>query len=375
MTNAPVQVNRNVRDHKNLYFQDGFFHAVSEEFSRDSLTSVDFTSFAIVGNSIVKTGSLPKIVSGNAVDTVTFSSHRAYVSVGQRSVSSQKMDESLLAVVDLSQPESPVAMSPMNIAGDVRQFYGSDLGLVGLGSSIYRTGAGSPQLGRVSLFGEGGDEQDVLIFGADAGSVSSGAFWDDQVAAWDESNHLLLVPFVTYPERNSGGSSKNQLLLAQVGAGQVTDLATPEFSEEIQRSLSVDSDRILAFSESHVFLLKNRSGWGQETILDASLPSSIYEVLGSSYVLRRDDHQGDTTVITVAPRDDLFTREPKKDTLEIPMLPDTRIYFTQDLVLEVYGNAPDLKFRGWRLRKDGTLHEETDTTSFPGIYETITDGI
>jgi hypothetical protein len=381
-TGLPVTVDGRIADQRRLHLNGNLLYAVSSDRA--------LATFSLSGNSIIRTGLIPEVAPGLSVSAAQFTANKAVIAVSKTDSWTTAWNESRLATIDLTTPETPILSGDISISGEVQQLLVTDVGLIGLGSVRYRTGVNTINPGRISLFSGDGSEKDSLLFGLDDSWVSSSAFWDDQVAPWNADSRLLLLPYSGASEDHA--VFQNHLLLATADADQVSELMTFTFDEGIVRSLVVDPNTALAFSNSYIHLLKNQDGWKEQSLVSAVLPEAVYKVANVPFYLRRISSAAGT-VISSAPETDIFAAQPV-DTLTLDdnkrwACFGPRTYFTANLILAVsvtpdvyqdWNDCPEdpadlsLQFKGWRVGADGKF-TPANPSELPSIYELISKDI
>ncbi|MBX7147493.1 hypothetical protein K1X76_00280 [bacterium] len=380
ITQNPVEIKGHVDDLSRLYFNEGFFYALS--------TENELNTFSLQGNSVIETNVLEGIgTDAERISASQFSPEKLFVNTTDNSNYYDVMDLSTLHAVNLTNPAIPVLDSDIALAGDLSQMFVLDNQLLAFGTTFYGAAESRQSMGTVNLFDLTGAEQDALLLGTDYQNYSSLADNDDQVVRVDESLKRIILPFTSSGFVDGlGYSYKDRLQIADVDGNQINDVATFELNTSAERALSFDENVAMSFSNYLINIFYKTDTWQSHALLDIHLPNTVYEAVVNEYWVRKTT-VNDSYKMAITTPDDVFASTPL-DEMSVPTATThvcygEELYFAGNgffLVSEVpglYATRDDcgeyadikLQFRGWHV--DNGKWVETDQATMKAQYDLI----
>lgn len=247
-----------------LYFQNGMLYAIA-----DGVLQV----YAMGGPSLVRTASLDVVDA--RLQTSLFTSDKLYLS--DFSYSSGAHDQSVLRVIDLSNPAFPRQASvDRTLPGGHRTILPVDQGILTIGT-VANFAPGITQVLKLGLFTDPfAAELAYLILGTD---LEYSYLGEDRSEAFDRAAQRLFLPYhgraMTSGEYVSrvGVSHLEESTIVSEGA-----VALPELPRRV-RPRPGTADEVLTFANSSIEWLRPETGeWSATPVLEYFKPIALYRL-------------------------------------------------------------------------------------------------
>lgn len=292
-----LNVSGEIKEHKSLYFKDGYFYAVSTSGQRWADTDEEqrktkLTTFKVVGNAFVKTHVIDNIGMTEEVRAILFDKSRLYL------VTFRQTDP--LYVIDLTIPHSPKIVSELKVPGYSTQLISLDQFLLGIGKinpdNAMDTWTSHTKLSlyQIPEDGKNASELNTEVLGKSyrqsQNETDSGQNDADQVFHFDGTNQRLFLAYTGSPKYDdkktlAGGlkcwdyyNPKFHLSISKIensGVNVEAELAT---SQNVERSLTFNETNVLSFGNSAVFhSVKNGDQWELNTVKEYWITEGIYQ--------------------------------------------------------------------------------------------------
>lgn len=368
-----------VYKHDHMAFNDGIFSVINQGVNGQ----LKLNTYAIAGNAAASVGELILTQTGkkwHARDlTALFTQSNLYLS-NQSSHWNESLQKSVLENVSLADPLRPRSVNNFVIPTKLDQFAFMDDVLVGIGSTYLMYANTQRRFGTVMAFdapiegGEVSEDDNSSILGSDYQYFSSLMKNDDQVLHVDTENKRIIIPYYVQNPLNADDNlfdSANRVSLFTLENNTMIEEKTFNVEQPVIRSLSINKDSALAFSNQSIYAMTRDIEWKKETLVNGEIPYAVYflqNVLAQAFVYDNAMHYS----VSLVNSPDSPTAETFGE-IKLPKPMSTQcerkhLYFDKDRILYVtekpntYFNpydCPDtweeteLEFTGYQMGIDG----------------------
>ncbi|MFH1016771.1 MAG: hypothetical protein V1798_01155 [Pseudomonadota bacterium] len=364
----PLSVPGFVSNKDQLQFQNGRFYVVADD---------QLHTLLITGNTVALARTLPLNSNLNYNPAVLFTPDRLLISTGFQDFYTGTT-ASHVAMFDLSEPSLPVPLNSYDMPGVSSQLLLAESGILGPGTvtvggideSSGDTALPRRTFEKLTLFSrDNGAEQDNLLLGTEYDALAGSWFvsGDDQRIRLHAPSQKLFLPYAGRHHADQYDPTAYRLSITRVDPGHLVPEKSFEFSEDIVRTTSVDSDRALAFGNAGIHFLDRRSGdWVESVLRELFVPIATYRLNDRDFYARIDRLGTRCRLTTHRGPDDIFGDDVISQS-EVPCGEWESPVAVRNHVL--FGST----LTGWRISQDGALIELLDRDSVTALLEEVRD--
>lgn len=271
---SPLSVKGTIANKNQIQFQNGHLYVFSDQ---------ALQTLAVAGNSIAYLNRLPIDANTEQNPSVVFSSDRAMISA-------PSYQSSTVAMLDLSTPSKPKALTSFSMPGQSTQLILADGGILGPGQVQF---GGWPQVTRnlqkLTLFSrDAGNELDNLLLGTEYDSLESSWFYGGNAGGAADDQRIRLSGarlFLPYSGRHHADQYEpyaHRLSISRVQDGRLLSERSFQVSEEIIRTAGLDANRSLVFANSAAYVVDHSSPvpaeWTLSILRELFVPFATYRL-------------------------------------------------------------------------------------------------
>lgn len=265
---SPLVLKGAMTSRDQLQFQNGHLYFYGDR---------SLQTYAVAGSSLSYLDRLDiHSPMGGGPATIAFSDRRVMISTTAAS-------DSLVNMLDLTEPSKPSWMGWFSMVGRSTQLLLASGGILGPGNVDMPVGGDATRrLEKVTLFSnDDGHELDNLLLGTEYDTLESSYFGpdDDQRIRLSPDRTRVFLPYSGRHHANEKDPVAHRLAIARIESSRLVSERSFEVSDEIIRTASVDEQRSLVFGDSASYAIDRSSGdWKLSTLQEVFVPFATYRL-------------------------------------------------------------------------------------------------